>query len=102
MPVRVTLAVADTTLYGDDPVRTGAGPKANKCQHNKDWCDHKMCKFTPSKLNTMDDVPTTPAAVIPAVPTSPSPRMPMHAADDAVVQLLVAQSANPSTAVSVA
>ena len=49
-----------------------------------------------------DDVPTTPAAVIPAVPTSPSPRMPMHAADVAVVQLLVAQLASANTAVNVA
>ena len=49
----------------------------------------------------IDDVPTTPAAVIPAVPTSPCPRMPMHDADVAVVQLLVAQLACASTAVNV-
>ena len=56
----------------------------------------------PSKLNTADDVPTTSAAVSPAVPTRPSPRMPMHAAEVAVVQLVVAQMACANTAVSVA
>ena len=49
-----------------------------------------------------DDVPTTSATVRPAVPTSPSPRMPMHAADVAVVQLVVAQLASANTAVNVA
>ena len=50
----------------------------------------------------MDDVPRMPAAVSPPVPTRPRPRMPMHAADVAVVQLLVAQSASAKTAVNVA
>lgn len=77
MPVSVVLAEIDATLYGADAVMTGA-----------------------SKLNTPLDVPTTLAAVRPAVPTMPLPRVPMHAADVAVVQLVVLQSASPRTAVT--
>ena len=54
----------------------------------------------PSKLNTPLDVPTTLAAVSPTVPTMPLPRVPMHAADVAVVQLVVLQSASARTAVT--
>ena len=54
----------------------------------------------PSKLNTTDDVPTTPVTVIMAVPAISAPRMPMHATDVAVVQLLVAQLACANTAVN--
>ena len=46
-------------------------------------------------------MPTTPATVIPEVPVKPAPRVPMHATDVAVVQLLVEQSATASTAVTV-
>ena len=55
----------------------------------------------PSKLNTVDDVPGMPATASPDLPVDPSPRMPMHATDVAVVQLLVEQSASASTAVTV-
>ena len=50
-------------------------------------------RHAPSKLNTSDEVPAWLAAVSPRVPEIPAPRMPMHAADVAVVQLLVTQLA---------
>ena len=49
----------------------------------------------------MDDVPAKSATVSPAVPTRPSPRKPMHPADVADVQLVVAQMARARTAVKV-
>ena len=111
MPVRVMLAEADATLYGDDAVRRGAETGMlndetktstlvveDRSQTKSSFDKH----IKPSKLNTADDDPTIPAAVIPVVPTRPSPRMPMHAADVAVVQLLVAQLACANTADNVA
>ena len=56
----------------------------------------------PSKLNTTDAVPATPAEVRPAVPTTWVLPTLVHAADVAVIQLLLAQSARANTAVTVA
>ena len=56
----------------------------------------------PSKLKVTEDVPTTAATDSPEVPVVPTPRMPMHATDVCVVQLLVEQSAIATKAVTVA
>ena len=60
-----------------------------------------MAKQEPSKLNTADDVPTTLATVINAVPAMPAPRTPVHVTDVDVVQLLVEHSPSATTAVAV-
>ena len=53
-------------------------------------------------LNTMLEVPTTPATERPATPGMPGPRIPMHTTDVCVIQLLLEQSSIKSTAVTVA
>ena len=60
-----------------------------------------MDKQGPSKLNTTDDVPTTPATNSPEVPAIPAPRTPVHDTDVVVVQLLVKHSSSATTAVAV-
>ena len=60
-----------------------------------------MAKQEPSKLNTADDVPTSPATVMPEVPVKPAPRTPVHVTDVDVVQLLVEHSPSATTAVAV-
>ena len=54
--------------------------------------------YSPSNVNTELDEPTTPATVSPMVPIKPAPRVPMHATDVVVVQLVVEQSARDITA----
>ena len=55
----------------------------------------------PSKLNTTDDVPTTPATDSPEVPAMPAPRTPVHDTDVVDVQLLVKHSPSAITTVAV-
>ena len=112
MPVNVTLAVIEATLYGVDAVNTGAVEyRDERCrQEFKDKQRTTREKVIPqvetqripSKLNTADDVPATPTTDSPDVPVDPMPRKPMHATDVAVVQLLVRQLAIATSAVTVA
>jgi len=101
MPVNVTLAVIEATLYGADVVNTGAVECRDERTTRKTLIRQVKTERIPSKLNTADDVPATLTTNSSDVPVDPMPRKPMHATDVAVVQLLVRQSAIATWAVTV-